>query len=206
MQEKDQLESAKTEMGNVREENQRLKLYLDQIMRDYKTLQMQFLGAVKRGGDKTSAETVAVGKNNNQEIDQESDLVSLSLGRAPSSSDSKKEHEKIDKPLSTSQRRCNVDDKKILEEEDQGLKLGLECKYDVLRSNTIESTLLNSSPTSSFEEQKDEEPGETWPPSKALKTMRSGEDEVSQQNNNPVKKARVSVRARCDTPTVGFYI
>lgn len=198
LQEKDQLESARMEMGQAREENQRLKLYLDQIMRDYKALHMQFLDIVKQGSDKTSVEK---GKNNNQEIDREPELVLLSLGRARNS---KKEPETIDKPSSSSQRKLSIDDKKLLGEEDQRLKLGLECLAS--KSNTVESTLPDSSPTSSSEEPKDEGPGESWPPGKAMKTTRGGDDEVSQQNNNPVKKARVSVRVRCDTPTVNFCI
>ncbi|KAK4766652.1 hypothetical protein SAY87_008294 [Trapa incisa] len=208
--EKDQLKSAKAEMGHVREENQRLKVYLDQIMGDYRTLQMQFQGIVKQaGGDKTPTdETVTICKNNsNQEAGEGgSDLVSLSLGRAPSSGDSKdKEHEGIidQKPSPPSKiRGCNAGDKEALGEEDQRLKLGLDCKYEVLsKSNAMESTRPNSSPASSVEEQKNEEPAETWPPGKATKRTRGSEDEASLRNDNPVKKARVSIRVRCDTPT-----
>ncbi|CAA6660897.1 unnamed protein product [Spirodela intermedia] len=61
-------------------------------------------------------------------------------------------------------------------------------------------TQSNSSHDNSFEDTKEEGVGELWPPSKALKTMRPGEDEVSQHIH--VKKARVSVRARCDAPTM----
>ncbi|OWM90434.1 hypothetical protein CDL15_Pgr014737 [Punica granatum] len=206
LQEKDQLESARAEMGQVREENLRLKQYLDQIMRDYNNLQMQFLDVAKQGDHKPSVDAIRKHKDiDDQGTGRESELVSLSLGRAPSSSDSKKEQEKIDKPLSSSPKKGNVDKEKFqLEEEDQELKLGLECKFEVEKPGTIESTLpTNLSPTNSFEEQREEEPGQTWPPSKAPKTMRSGDNEVSQQdNNNPVKKARVSVRARCDAPTM----
>lgn len=207
LQEKDRLESARAEMGQVREENQMLKLYLDQMTRHYQTLQMRFLDFVKQG-DKASLDTFVKGSktDDHRETDQESALVSLRLGRAPSSTDSKRKHEEIDRPSPSRQRKGNRNHENYRpgdeEDEDQSLKLGLECKFEVSKSGTIESTFPNSSPRScSFEEQKEEELGETWPPSKAdLKTKRSGEDGVSQQNSN--KRARVSVRARCDAPTV----
>lgn len=67
-------------------------------------------------------------------------------------------------------------------------------------------TLPNpSSPVNIFKDKPKEEVEETWPPPKVLKTMPSGgEDEVAQQC--PLKKARVCVRMRCDTPTVSMII
>ncbi|XP_030521284.1 WRKY transcription factor 72A-like [Rhodamnia argentea] len=186
-----QLESARAEMNQVREENQKLKMYLTQTMRDYRTLQMKFFDAVKQEDD--SKKSADAAKGNRREIDQESDqLVSLSLGRT--TSDSKKSLLE-DKNKSLGQVKENTNENKF----EEGLGLGLDYKFEVSKSGTTES-LPNPSPDTSIEEAK-EEAGETWPPSKVLKTMRSGgDDEVSQQN--PVKKARVSVRARCDTPTM----
>lgn len=164
----DQLESAKAEMGEVREENQRLRMYLDQIMKDYKTLQMQFYDVVRQEA-KESTEKASI-----LQI-EEPEFVSLSLGRV--SSDPKKD----EKNKTTSK----VEDDGVK----GGLSLGLDCKFEV----------LNPSPENSFGGPK-EDAGESWPPSKSLKTMRTGDDEISQQN--PAKRCRVSVRARCDTPTM----
>ncbi|XP_031273597.1 WRKY transcription factor 72A-like [Pistacia vera] len=177
----DQLESARAEMGEVREENERLKMYLGRIMNDYKILQMRFHDFVQQDA-KNSTDT---SNDHDQEV-EETELVSLSLGRF--SSDSKKE----EKTKTSSSGK--EDDQKIKE----GLSLGLECKFEVSKPDANEA-LPDPSLTNSFEESK-EEAGETWPPSKALKTMRSGDEDISQQN--PVKRARVSVRARCDTPTM----
>ncbi|XP_021286059.1 probable WRKY transcription factor 61 [Herrania umbratica] len=171
-----QLESAKAEMGEVREENQRLKMYLNRIMKDYESLQMQFYDIVRQDAKKSTATT-----NNDHQEDEEPELVSLTLGRF--SSDSKKD----DKNKTSSQGKEDERGK-------QGLSLGLDYKFEASKSDVDEP---NPSPTNSSQEPKEEE---TWPPSKVLKTMRSGDDEILQQN--PVKKARVCVRARCDTPTM----
>lgn len=168
-------------MGEVREENKRLKKHLDEMMKDYKTLQMQFYGLVHKEGRKP----VEAANYKHQEI-AEPEFVSLSLGRVPS--DTKKE----EKNIISSPWKEN-------EQAKEGLKLGLDCKFELSRSTETES-LRNTTPVNSNSEEQKEEPGETWPPGKVLKTMRSGDDEVVQQN--PAKKVRVSVRARCDTPTV----
>uniref|UniRef100_A0A7N1A6X2 WRKY domain-containing protein n=1 Tax=Kalanchoe fedtschenkoi TaxID=63787 RepID=A0A7N1A6X2_KALFE len=66
-------------------------------------------------------------------------------------------------------------------------------------SSTEPLTNNTSADNSLDEEKKEDVMGETWPPPKTLK--RSGEDEIDSHHNNG-KRARVSVRARCDTPTM----
>ena len=130
--------------------------------------------------------------NNHKEIIEEPDLVSLSLGRVPSSNIPRSDQEKVKVP------------KPLMKDEEfnEDLTLGLDCKFETSKSgSTTEALPNNVSPANSSEVPK-EEAGETWPPSKALKTARDTEEEVSQQN--PAKKARVCVRARCDTPTVSL--
>lgn len=158
-------------MGEVREENQRLKKSLDRIMKDYKNLQMKFFDIVQKDGRKTTNDT-----NNHQEIIEESDqFVSLCLGRV------------------THDRK---EDKKTVVSSKETLTLGIDRRFELSDQSKVNAN--------SFEELKKEARETSWQPSKVLKTKRSGDDEVQQQN--PVKKARVSVRARCDTPTVSIYI
>ncbi|BBH03915.1 WRKY DNA-binding protein 61 [Prunus dulcis] len=186
-----QLESARAEMGEVREENQRLKKYLDRITDEYQTLQMQ-LYDIQEKANKSKDVTIASPNNIYNPQDDESEMVSLSLG---SFSSRPKKDEKNKNRSTSSQGKENESDR-------ESLSLGLDCKYEAPKSSatTTEVPLSNSSPASSLEEVPKEEAGQTWPPKKVLKTARSAEDEVAQQN--PVKKARVSVRARCDTPTM----
>ncbi|KAJ7956353.1 WRKY family transcription factor [Quillaja saponaria] len=176
----DELESARAEMGEVRVENQRLKMYLDRITNEYATLQMRFQNITKNNYD--------------QEVLKESELVSLSLGRNPS-------YQNKDEPITREINR----QRKNEETEQDLLSLGLECKFETSSKSggsTTHEPLPNSSLTNSSEVQKREVVGETAGAPKALKTMRNtADDEVSRQEH-PLKKVRVSVRARIDTPTM----
>lgn len=145
---------------------------------------MQFYDIIQQEETKKSTEIV-----DNHQAFEEPEFVSLSLGRVVG------EPKKDGKNITSSQGKDDV-------QVQEGLSLGLDCKFEISKSEANES-LPNPSPVNSFEETK-EEAGETWPPSKVLKTMQSGDDEVLKQN--PAKKARVSVRARCDTPTVSRFI
>ncbi|KAL5724987.1 WRKY transcription factor [Ranunculus cassubicifolius] len=178
----EELASAKVEMDEVREENERLKTILAQIRKDYHSLQMHFFEIVQNEqGDKKSVDPTPMHEEEEQE------LISLCLGR--SSSESKKDEKSI-----TIANKSKMD-----KDFKEGLALGLDCKFEGIDGGATDPVLIRS-PEDSFGEAKEEEVGEQWPPSKVLKTMRTGEDDVSQQP--PVKKARVSVRARCDTPTM----
>lgn len=178
-----QLESTKAEMGEVREENERLKTTLARIFKDYQSLQMHFFDIVQQQQVKKPDETPPA-RNEVEEPDQ---LVSLSLG---TSSSGQKKEEKVNTTKS----------KESHEQLEGGLTLGLDCKFEGSSAGTNEPAVSNLSPGNSFEEPKEAEPKEPWPPGKILKNLRNGDDEISQQPF--VKKARVSVRARCDAPTV----
>ncbi|KAI7744072.1 hypothetical protein M8C21_007273, partial [Ambrosia artemisiifolia] len=179
-----QFELTKAEMSVVREENQRLRVSLEQIMNEYQTLQQKFKDILHQQEEASTAATTPINPNNQQANNDESELVSLSLGRTTSTDMTKKD------------KRCSTPPTKSVE----GLGLGLECgKFEVSSTTQAESS-VNPSQDNSLEEAKDED-GETWTPQKPQTPKRSGDDpEVSQQN--PAKKTRVSVRVRCETPTM----
>lgn len=178
-------------MREVMEENQRLRMHLDRIMKEYGNLQNQFHDIVQKEADQKSSSTV---NTTHHESDQEADqLVSLSLGRT--SSDMKKDElSKIFK-----KDKARHDDEGAV---NKSLNLGLDCKFE---TTPTDCSPVNLSPENSLEDQTNkDENGETstWPSNKNPKTMRNNGDgdDVSQQN--PTKRARVSVRVRCDAPTV----
>ncbi|XP_051123136.1 WRKY transcription factor 72B-like isoform X2 [Andrographis paniculata] len=190
----DQIESTKAEMDEIMEENQRLKMYLDRILKDYRTLQMQYQSAIQQDNakpDDPNNDSTFHHRGNDHTKDSD-DLIDLSLGI--SSRDRMKEETHKVLPITNSTN--------IIEggnNHKEGLKLGLDCKYDVLGKLSPN----NPSPENSVEELKEDGgEGDAWKPKSTMKNVRDGGDvdDVSQQN--PTKRARVSVRVRCDTPTM----
>ncbi|KAL3526497.1 hypothetical protein ACH5RR_011153 [Cinchona calisaya] len=187
----DEVESAIAEMSEVREENARLKTLLEKIEKDYKSLQMRFgdICPPILEAEKTSFITDPPPRND-QQVDQELELVSLCLGRRnPSEPKIKNDNASCSSTIKNSK-----EEGQHLKEE--GLKLGLDF------SSFKEEFKSDPSPeNSALDQTKEEETaGETWPPSKVLKTMRSDQDDDLAHAS--AKRARVSVRARCDTPTM----
>lgn len=185
-------------MGEVREENERLKMILTRIVKDYQSLQMHFFDIVQQEQAKKATETpVSI----TPEV-EDTELVSLSLGTSSTG------HKKEEMKPSSSKNKEN-DHNQV----EQVLTLGLQCKFEGSSNGPLSNDqvpLSNLSPDEhnieehKKEEEEEEEAGEPWPPSKILKNNnRNGDDEVSQQTHT--KKARVSVRARCDAPTVCTY-
>ncbi|KAL3528341.1 hypothetical protein ACH5RR_007663 [Cinchona calisaya] len=176
------LKSTKAEMGEVIEENQRLRMHLDRIMKDYRALQMQFQDMVHQEPNISNS---TISTTHQETHDEEPELVSLSLGMSSSKNHGKEK----------------VDDHDDDDGDKEGLALGLDCRFKLPKNQENEQrSPTNPSPEASSGEVKEEAAGETWPPQKSLKNVRNDEDEVSQQN--PAKRARVSVRVRCDTPTM----
>ncbi|KAL0377519.1 UNVERIFIED_CONTAM: putative WRKY transcription factor 72 [Sesamum radiatum] len=184
MQGDDEIESTETELRGVREENLRLKNLLQQIEKDYKTLEMRFVDIFQQESKKSGSPIISAAA----EDDQEQELVSLRLG---TSAEPKKEDVRV-----ASSSCCKVTC------ENGELKLGLD--YSLGRLETDDGSMAfrkNPGPDNcSFTGKKEEDQeGEKWSPGNVLKTQRSGDDELSQTS---VKRARVCVRARCDTPTM----
>ncbi|XP_050375196.1 WRKY transcription factor 72A-like [Argentina anserina] len=195
-----ELMSARAETGEVREENERLKVLLARTMKDYQNLQMHFLDIIQKEKRKKGTMDTSSSADHQGTVPAEPDeLVSLSLGRTSSSTTSsshehylRKDHHEIVKKTS----RDSNDE--VMHE--PGLALELGCRSSEPAATDHETMKVNSSSeyNSSVGDPKEDEVAEIWPPSKMLRTR---DDDVSQQLTH-LKKARVSVRARCDTPTL----
>lgn len=172
------LESTKGEIGETRGENERVKLSLEQVVKDYQSMHenMDFFDNTQQ--DKQEEVSKASCRMTSLE---ESELVSLSLGMSY-------------KGQTIMDEKKNLKRNKMIKEDenfDEGLALGLNTTFDPSR----------------IVEKKEEELNEKWPPSKVLKPMRT--DDISEvSRHTQFKKARVCIRARCDTQTVSinFYM
>lgn len=81
MQGVDNMKTAKVKMEQVREENERLKLTLSQMMNDYHSLKKQFNDKIKEDDHQLIKITTDLSPMAALDHDDESELVSLSLGR-----------------------------------------------------------------------------------------------------------------------------
>ncbi|MCL7045208.1 hypothetical protein MKW94_004350 [Papaver nudicaule] len=201
-----ELESTKVEMSQVREENNRLRTVLARILEDYQSLQKRLVEVVQQG-EQTKTNTLRTFPFHQTppmiQPEEESQLVSLSLGRTTSSSS-----EKFGNYLSKLPKEETTQDKFSKE---AILSLGLDCNYEVIsapissNSTSAEPVMIYPSPENSFgNDDPKEDEREKWQTNNAASNgkavIRSRDDDVSQQN--PVKKPRVSVRTRCETPTM----
>ncbi|GAB2269946.1 WRKY transcription factor [Dionaea muscipula] len=249
-----ELESAKAEMGEVMEENQRLKSYLEQTMKDYRALQTKFFEFARQGSITTNniipsnysacntrpapapapAQRAAAAAAYQHEAEPNHDLVCLSLGRSmPSSSivDNSKNNSKSNNFFSSTSEKGKEGDRNhhhhtSADHDNEGssglLALGLDRYHNyndqvskggsgggggVSAAETTAGTVNSSTENNmSHDLSKDDEATAQHTSPSSSKMIKdnarpsTGDDEVVQQP--PVKKARVSVRARCDTPTM----
>ncbi|XP_015065293.1 probable WRKY transcription factor 72 [Solanum pennellii] len=178
----DEFKSAIAEVNEIKLENARLKLLLQQIEKDYTSLQTRFFNICQPDLKKSGGSPTCTHENIADE--EESELVSLRLGRSPSPS----EYKKVDKKRSYD--KTIEDSPSCNDQSNNGLKLGLDYSTGVSESEFIKPS-------------NDPSPG---PTSEVVKTVKKcddesikKDDEVSQPN---VKRARVSVRTKCDYPTI----
>ncbi|XP_050381507.1 probable WRKY transcription factor 72 [Argentina anserina] len=182
-EENHELVNAKAEMSEVREENERLKKTLEHTMKDYQSLQLRLFDILKQEPHSKKATVSATTSSSHVETEEPHDqLLSLCLGRSP----------RDPKDVSDESKLVQVDHHQDLK---ANLTLGLGSKLQL----PTELVLSGPIPENSSEEPKESEasPSST----KIPKTIRNEDDEASQQAN-AAKRARVSVRARCDTPTM----
>ncbi|KAJ1282227.1 hypothetical protein BS78_03G035400 [Paspalum vaginatum] len=218
-QEERKLEEAKAEMGEVREENERLKAMLSRIVSQYQSLQMHFLDVVKVHGPAANkqadklpvapapAKVKPPGATAAEDDDGPDDLVSLSLGSRANSGGGggarRKCHERSSSSSGTAETAA-----------DKGqLSLGLGiAPGSGLSSVDDDKATAGASPAapvlnlSSDSSSADDAAKSAQAPVGTTRKSPSGgagavdgaDDEVQQQ----AKKARVSVRVKCDTPTM----
>lgn len=175
------MESTMVKIGGVGAESEGLKEFLARSVTNSHPTQMHYFGIGKKEEVKEPLDSDA----------EESELVSLSLGTRESRLG------REEKAKNTCSDCCRHDK---LEE---GLSLGLERKMEAPISRQSGKPLPDlDADHDSSEEPKNEGSGEPWPPSRRTQMPRNEDEEVSPQHT--LKRARVSVRARCDAPTVSI--
>lgn len=188
----DKIASTRAEMGEVRKENERLKTLLSRMVEDHRSLQKQFDVLHQQGRGKNPA----VGSPEHTSPADGPGFISLRLGTS----------------AGTSRQNMGEEIKGNTNNPDgKGISLGPSSARGAVGARTdgsetkVGPDVVTLSPGGSSEEDATTETTTTSAPSKAAKIPRStggveAEEEVAQQ---PLaKKARVSVRARCDTPTM----
>ncbi|KAF8705752.1 hypothetical protein HU200_030955 [Digitaria exilis] len=211
-QEERKLEAAKAEMGEVREENERLKTMLSRIINQYQSLHTHFLDVVKvheQAANKAklpAAAAAAAVAPATDDVDDPDELVSLSLGtRSNGTVIRRKGHER-----SSSSSAGTADEGNL----SLGLGITRSTGDDDKASGASASAAapgvlnLSSDDSSSADDATAAKPAAhdaaaACPAGTSRKSPSGGsgegaDDEVQQQ----AKKARVSVRVKCDTPTM----
>ncbi|CAI0453551.1 unnamed protein product [Linum tenue] len=202
------LESARAEMGEVREENERLKLTLDKMMRDYSSLRRNFLDFL---GNQATATASSSSKMLAAAVDRDDQELSLCLGSGAGTKEDRI-HEKSSSTSTTTTTSSGNSKEEEVKAGSCSLTLGRgltmdhhHAKFPVDNLGCSLDHNTNINPRGDDESVKeDKAAAETWDPSKApAKRVHSTEDDSSYPDDKTqAKRARVCVRARCQTPTM----
>uniref|UniRef100_A0A7N0V0T6 WRKY domain-containing protein n=1 Tax=Kalanchoe fedtschenkoi TaxID=63787 RepID=A0A7N0V0T6_KALFE len=186
-----QLQSAKIEMGEVRKENERLRLHLDKMIKDYQALQKQVQDIENAELPSTSPDfnQATAASDSRQEFEEENELVSLSLGRT-ASIDLKRS--KVIQGNESDSLALGLEDFKVFEEpkSDAPVENLAVQGHEIIRSSSEETTREELAAASS------------WPPQKVSKRSSEDNNEPSSYPRSSGKRARVCLRIRCETPTM----
>ncbi|XP_021844620.2 WRKY transcription factor 72A-like isoform X2 [Spinacia oleracea] len=190
------LKSAKAKMGEVKEENQKLKRLLSQILKEYQSLEKQI---TSMGQPKQSTTETNSSSNNEDDYgvkDQDQpEMVSLTLGSWNNPCNKKQNYDKKQESDDSLNKTRKV--------ETGGLELGLD--YRNPRVSTTDS-IKYSSLENSNKVLKEDENVDTWTSTQDLKVKENTNSrEVDDQeilHQPQVKKTRVCIRSRCDSPTI----
>ncbi|KAF8049782.1 hypothetical protein N665_2118s0012 [Sinapis alba] len=175
-------------MSEMKEENEKLKVILEHIESDYKSLKLRFLNIQRN----SLAKPVRDNKNDhlNTEFisssDQEREFISLSLGRRGSNSPSNSIANKEEKTKLIS--LGAKEDEELMTNVD----LTLGPNVGLAKENSVISSVENSS--------SEEAPAMNKVTRK--RSLLSGDHADDNGQQNLAKRARVCVRARCDTLTM----
>ncbi|XP_057824794.2 WRKY transcription factor 72B isoform X1 [Cryptomeria japonica] len=221
-----EIETLHTEVGWMKEENRRLKLALTQIMNNYQNLQMHIMRVMQQ--QKQEKENIAQAAETPKEYtkwEEESELVSLSLGTNPSSTKATKEDsaggesgKEAGKQTLGSQEHFKgfnlslaFKDEETSEETNELYPTNSPVKSDsgLIKSDSIDTSgmgqqfhLHNSSEGSSRvkDELMDHRQQGVFQSNKAIESLH--EEGETSEASVPARKVRVSVRVRCEAATM----
>ncbi|ESQ34910.1 hypothetical protein EUTSA_v10007461mg [Eutrema salsugineum] len=196
------LDSTKVEMEEAKEENRRLKSSLSRIKKEFEILQTQYNQLMVQHEDRNKFSSKGHHQDEDKEkISEREELVLLSLGRrlkspVPSGSMTNNEENKKDFMDETGDDKKNDDHEKG---SDQGIRMGFE--YKDLSNPNEKKEIDHNQQTLPLEISNNNK----IPSENSFGFKNDGDDNEVEEEllpQNLIKKTRVSVRSRCETPTM----